>query len=32
MGEGFWASDGDIAELIVNIAGSQAFLSRKAAQ
>ena len=32
MGEGFWGSGGDIAQLIVNIAGSKAFLSRKAAQ
>lgn len=32
VSEGFWSSGGDIAELIVNIAGSKAFLTRKAAQ
>ena len=31
MGEGFWESGGDIAQLIVNIAGSKAFLTRKGA-
>lgn len=32
VSEGFWASGGDIAELIVNIAGSKSFLTRKVPQ